>query len=80
MEKLKTHYLKILPEYFDEVVRRIKTAEVRYNDRGFSKGDLLVLEEWTGKEYTGYAVVRRITAVYDLAKIGCENYVLLCMK
>lgn len=77
---MKTHHLKILPEYFDEVVQGIKTAEVRYNDREFEKGDWLVLEEWTGKEYTGYGVVRKITAIYDLAKIGCENYVLICMN
>lgn len=77
---MRTHHLKILPEYFAAVQDRVKTAEVRYNDRGFMTGDWLVLEEWDGAEYTGYAVVRRITAVFGLAAIGFDDYVLICME
>lgn len=32
---MKTHELKIKPEYFRDVVRGIKTFEVRQNDRNF---------------------------------------------
>lgn len=76
---MKTHNLKILTEYFEDVQKRIKTAEIRYNDRGFMEGDWLVLEEWTGEEYTGFSVVRQITAVYKLDIIGFSDYVLICM-
>lgn len=36
---MKTHHLKISDEYFEAVERRIKNAEVRYNDRDYSVGD-----------------------------------------
>lgn len=37
------HVLKTLPDYFDAVARGEKTFEVRRDDRGFQKGDILVL-------------------------------------
>lgn len=76
----KTHKVKILPEYFNAVIDRNKNAEVRYNDRGYVDGDILVLEEWTGTYYTGFYVVRKIKAVYELSSIGLDNYVLLCLE
>ena len=39
------HDLKILPEYFVEVVRGNKTFEVRKDDRPFNVGDELILYE-----------------------------------
>lgn len=38
---MKTHELKIKPEYFRDVVRGIKTFEVRQNDRNFGVGDII---------------------------------------
>lgn len=38
-----THYLKTDPVYFDAQKRGDKTFEVRRDDRGFQKGDTLVL-------------------------------------
>lgn len=50
---MKTHALKILPEFF-AVVGREKTFEVRKDDRGFQVGDTLWLQEWTEADgYTG---------------------------
>lgn len=40
-----THELKILPEYFGAVEQGQKTAELRFNDRGFAVGDELLLRE-----------------------------------
>lgn len=76
----KTHKVKILPQYFDAVMDRTKTAEVRYNDSGYENGDWLVLEEWTGEYYTGFYIVRRIKAVYELNSMGLNGYVLICME
>lgn len=77
---MKTHHLKISNEYFDAVERRIKNAEVRYNDRDYSVGDWLVLNEWDGKDYTKRWVVRQITYIAKLDKIGLGNWVLMCIN
>jgi hypothetical protein len=37
------HALKTLPQYWDAVERGEKTFEVRRDDRGFQRGDILVL-------------------------------------
>ena len=36
-----THYLKIKENYLDRLVKGIKTAEIRYNDRDYQVGDYL---------------------------------------
>jgi hypothetical protein len=61
----KTHQLKIWPLWFDAVRRGIKSFEIRKDDRGFSVGDLLVLEEFRAGvgEYTGRKLERRIVYI-----------------
>jgi hypothetical protein len=61
-----THELKIWPEFFDPVARGEKTFDVRYNDRGFEKGDVLWLREWNPAEgvYTGRSVERLVAYVH----------------
>lgn len=39
-----THHLKTLPVYFDAVERGDKPFEVRFNDRDYQAGDILVLQ------------------------------------
>jgi len=51
----KIHRLKTLPQHFNAVVAGHKTFELRKNDRDFQVGDVLVLQEWDGKSYTGSA-------------------------
>jgi hypothetical protein len=48
------HELKTWPCCFDGV-GVTKMFELRKNDRGFNRGDMLVLKEWNSleKEYTG---------------------------
>jgi len=49
------HELKILPNYFEEVIAEAKTYEVRFNDRNFQEGDTVILKEWfrTSQRYSG---------------------------
>lgn len=61
-----THELKIWPAYYQAVADGSKNFEVRVNDRGFQKGDLVKLREWdptinsAGKPW-GYTVADTLT-------------------
>ena len=59
---MKTHELKILPQYFQAVWDGIKTFEVRKDDRDYQCGDILVLREWDGK-YTGSELDVEVTYI-----------------
>lgn len=43
---MKVHDLKLWPEYFEPVISGEKTFEFRRNDRGYQKGDKLILREF----------------------------------
>lgn len=62
----KLHRLKTWPQYFAPAAAGIKPFEVRKEDRGFSVGDHLALEEWDPKtgEYSGRYVEREITYIF----------------
>ena len=51
------HRLKCWPHYFDAIERGEKTFEVRYDDRGFQRGDTLVLVKFD-PEKPGYVLDR----------------------
>ena len=44
------HVLKTWTTYFNAVVSGGKNFEVRKDDRGFQKGDILCLQCWVGLE------------------------------
>lgn len=48
------HALKTTQPYFDEICKGNKRFELRKNDRGFKKGDTVILREWDeeNKKYT----------------------------
>ena len=41
----RVHKLKIKSEHFSAVINKTKTAEIRYNDRNYQAGDILILNE-----------------------------------
>lgn len=54
-----THHLKTWPEFYKLIKGGKKKFELRYNDRNFQTGDILILEEldphleaYTGKSIT----------------------------
>lgn len=50
---LKIHDLKILPEYYEQVVKGRKNFELRKDDRDYHVGDMVRFHEYKDGEYTG---------------------------
>ena len=44
---VREHDLKVAAAYFDALESGEKSFEVRRDDRGFQRGDVLLLREWT---------------------------------
>lgn len=81
------HYLKTQAEYWDAVESGAKTFEVRKDDRGFQRGDILILQRLcpiTGGLDTGATrfktrdIRRRVTWILTGGKFGIEpGYVVM---
>ena len=56
------HQLKILPNYFEEIITGRKTFEIRLNDRLFKEGDFLALNE---RDKNGYYTGRSCIVYVD---------------
>lgn len=68
------HKLKIKPEYFQLVWDGSKKAELRKDDRGYQIGDILILHEWDGKQYTGSGIAVKVTHILrDCAEYGLSD-------
>ncbi len=57
------HDLKTLPEYYDAVDKGVKTYELRFDDRNYAVGDMLILREWQDGKYTGRKLTAKITHI-----------------
>jgi hypothetical protein len=82
---LTAHELKTLPVYFDAIARGDKTFEVRRDDRGFQRGDLLSLRKWDPKSHS-YTVPydpiqKRISYILTGGQFGIEpGYVVMGLQ
>lgn len=72
------HQLKVLPDYYQAIVDRRKTFEIRKNDRDFQVGDLVILKEFNGAEFTKRHTKAQITYICDYAQN--ENYVVFSIR
>lgn len=56
------HHLKTWPRYFEEIATGNKTFDLREDDREFSEGDLLILEEWDPETelYSGRVIKMKV--------------------
>lgn len=61
----KVHFLKTWPEHYQAVLDGRKRFEWRKDDRGFTEGDVLVLQEYDPQreEYTGEALSVEVTHI-----------------
>lgn len=76
------HELKILPEYFADVISGKKTFEVRKFDRPFHIGDLLALNEFDPetKSYTGNSCLVYIDHILSDSEYCKNGYAILGIK
>ncbi|EMW5402137.1 DUF3850 domain-containing protein [Enterococcus faecalis] len=61
------HKLKINHEYFTPVLQGIKNFEIRFNDRNYSVGDTVLLQEIEpeSRNYTGRELKVKIVYITD---------------
>jgi ASC-1-like (ASCH) protein len=73
-----THVLKITDTYYSQILDGNKTFEVRYNDRGYQKGDLI---EFKTEDSHGFRRDGRWKIIYVHSGLGMENmFVVLGIK
>jgi hypothetical protein len=79
--KKRVHELKLLTEYFLNVSSGEKNFEIRFNDRDYRVGDVLILKEFD-KEIglTGRYVYREITYIIDHPDYVKEGFIVMGMK
>lgn len=80
---MKTHELKILPEFFEAVTSGRKQFEIRRNDRNFKVGGTIILREFICLEnnhwtYTGNSYKAEITYITDFMQK--DGYVVLGIR
>lgn len=74
------HDLKIFPEYFSAVNLGLKKFEIRKNDRNFSVGDILFLNEFDGINYTGRSIQKKVCYMLLGGNFGLQNdYVIMSL-
>nr|DAY73518.1 MAG TPA: activating signal cointegrator [Caudoviricetes sp.] len=76
------HALKIEPNFYEEIRNGDKQFEVREDDRHYSVGDVLALNELddTRTEYTGRALLTKVTCVLRDERFLQKNYVVMGIK
>ena len=65
-----THFVKILPRWFEDVKSGKKNFEIRRFDRDYKTGDIICLQEWEHGKYTGREITKKIQYIY----VGDGNY------
>lgn len=78
------HELKVWPEYWDVLVSGEKSFEVRRDDRGFQKGDVLILRRTHAGsarvDTTFPALRRRVAWILTGGQFGIEaGYVVMAV-
>jgi hypothetical protein len=69
-----THTLKCWSDYFGAIRRKEKNFDVRRDDRGFQKGDTIILREWDQQfsRFTGNDEHRKIKYILTGGQFGIE--------
>jgi len=73
----KTHELKIIPQYYNDILHGNKRFEVRKNDRDFQVGDILTLQEYSEGKYTGGYIDVKVTYILNDPQFCKEGYIVM---
>jgi len=72
-----THELKCTDKYYDAIARKNKMFEVRYNDRNYCIGDILLLRRTDANGYTGQTSEYIVTYLLDDPAFCKEGFVIM---
>lgn len=74
-EENKIHEIKIWPEYYERVINKQKTFEVRKNDRDYQVGDILKMRLYypQTKETVGSYILSQITYLLNGGQFGIKK-------
>lgn len=66
---------KILPEFFELVLKGKKKFEIRLDNFNCKEGDILVLQEWDPltKQYTGREISKKVSLVLKTKNLEFLN-------
>ena len=79
--QIRAHELKIQTPYFDAVITGKKKAELRKNDRDYRVGDMLILNEVDGLDYTKQKSYQMVTHILPGGQFGIDKeYVILSIE
>ena len=76
------HQLKCEKVFFEEIITQKKRFEVRKNDRGFSVGDYLALNEYDAENelHTGRSVFLEVTSLIDDERFCKPGFVIMSIE
>lgn len=74
------HTIKIEDQFFDAVLSGNKTFEIRFNDRGYQKGDKVLLEEINSFHHGCTGRSLRVEITYVTSYQQRDNYVVFAFK
>lgn len=80
---MRTHRLKTINPHYLDIALGVKTFEVRFNDRDFKTGDILILEEYDPEAdaCTGNSITARVLHILNGGQFGIEpGYVVMSLK
>lgn len=78
------HKLKVWSEYMEDLINESKTFEVRFNDRDFQLGDILILEEFDREknQYLNRSLKVKVTYILDNKVFNAikDGFVIMAIK
>ena len=76
----RTHKLKTVNPFFEQARDGLKNFEVRFDDRDFNVGDIIILQQYRYEKYTGEEITRTIKYILRRFKGLQTGYVVLGLE